>query len=690
MASMEEVQSTSQPTIDPQQFQQFSPNDVSTPFTGMIVSQHQDVSIPSDPSSHMHVQMPQLFQSELPPDSVMSMSMHMSLASLPPSTADISAMDVMPSQSSGSPGLIPDLSSQTILSPLTLVSMGSMASKAPTSCSHHPLKLRFGFSSGGSGPPTSVHDPGFQFLPPGFENPLHPAGDNSSDVPGGAHLMVLGDMLKNIARTANSGSEACSMGQSTDAREILGDGSGLSSAQSSPPAVSTVGPNASAVSVVAGMDVGQQLLLNGPSSSGSLDSSAMQDVSELSRKRCASSVAGDRVLKAMKLEPQDDASTLQIPSNPAIAPRSFTTELSSISVPSASVANSRPPSSGGMPSCLPMSLIPDASQQVTPPMHPTLHFSSQQLDHMQSMAPPSDFPSSTSANATSNVLSGSGFNPQIPAGAVWPDGRVTVQRHHQHSLSAGSMLAGMGMTLTGPAPYNAPVFNSPTRSTHAPQPPVPVSIAPAGLVRPSRSTSFSNLHANPFAFTPGAAGDIPPSVYEGFASRPSTSGLHSPRASSPEFDDEYDFGRDSDDDSGDYSPGQYYASAGGGGMGDGMEAKAAMDGAAGASSSNGVARGMGGGQRRMSRTSPSARRYIARERGAAGVQVRGGAHFLRVSPADVFQPKGEPIHQTLMAKKMQRLDESPDFRPFKFRIQAFTNAFLEEVRALTLRAEHHD
>jgi hypothetical protein len=35
-----------------------------------------------------------------------------------------------------------------------------------------------------------------------------------------------------------------------------------------------------------------------------------------------------------------------------------------------------------------------------------------------------------------------------------------------------------------------------------------------------------------------------------------------------------------------------------------------------------------------------------------------------------------------MAKKMQRLDESPDFRPFKFRIQAFTNAFLEEVRRL--------
>ena len=46
---------------------------------------------------------------------------------------------------------------------------------------------------------------------------------------------------------------------------------------------------------------------------------------------------------------------------------------------------------------------------------------------------------------------------------------------------------------------------------------------------------------------------------------------------------------------------------------------------------------------------------------------------------DATDSKGEPIHQTLMAKKMQRLDESPDFRPFKFRIQAFTNAFLEEV-----------
>lgn len=52
---------------------------------------------------------------------------------------------------------------------------------------------------------------------------------------------------------------------------------------------------------------------------------------------------------------------------------------------------------------------------------------------------------------------------------------------------------------------------------------------------------------------------------------------------------------------------------------------------------------------------------------------------LLISLVDATDTKGEPIHQTLMAKKMQRLDESPDFRPFKFRIQAFTNGFLEEV-----------
>ncbi|OBZ69763.1 hypothetical protein A0H81_10569 [Grifola frondosa] len=70
---------------------------------------------------------------------------------------------------------------------------------------------------------------------------------------------------------------------------------------------------------------------------------------------------------------------------------------------------------------------------------------------------------------------------------------------------------------------------------------------PRGAHTPSRSTSFSNLHTNPFAFC-GV-------LQVGSASCQSMSGLHNPRMSSPEFDDEYDFGRDLDDDSGEYSPG---------------------------------------------------------------------------------------------------------------------------------------
>jgi hypothetical protein len=56
-------------------------------------------------------------------------------------------------------------------------------------------------------------------------------------------------------------------------------------------------------------------------------------------------------------------------------------------------------------------------------------------------------------------------------------------------------------------------------------------------------------------------------------------------------------------------------------------------------------------------------------------------HYLNLicSNLDATDPKGEKIHQTLMAKKMQRLDGSTDFRPFKFRIQAFTNGFLREL-----------
>ncbi|KAF9520482.1 hypothetical protein BS47DRAFT_634566 [Hydnum rufescens UP504] len=60
------------------------------------------------------------------------------------------------------------------------------------------------------------------------------------------------------------------------------------------------------------------------------------------------------------------------------------------------------------------------------------------------------------------------------------------------------------------------------------------------------------------------------------------------------------------------------------------------------------------------------------------------AYLQRIcSNLEATDAKGEAIHQTLMPKKMAKMDESLDFRPFKFRIAAFTNGFMEEL------AQHH-
>ena len=52
------------------------------------------------------------------------------------------------------------------------------------------------------------------------------------------------------------------------------------------------------------------------------------------------------------------------------------------------------------------------------------------------------------------------------------------------------------------------------------------------------------------------------------------------------------------------------------------------------------------------------------------------------SDLEAVDRKGEKIHQPLMAKKMAKMDEERLFRPFKFRIQPFTNSFQDACRDL--------
>ncbi|KAI1795920.1 hypothetical protein LXA43DRAFT_1164107, partial [Ganoderma leucocontextum] len=578
-----------------------------------------------------------------------------------------------------------------------------------------------GFPSAGSGPPTTVHESGFQFPPPGFENPLQASNEPVQDVPGGAHLMVLGDMLKNIARTANSGSEACSMGQGGNATEIvsvlkknvllvaelvaamqlsdpsaagspslsLGPGYSLSLSVSSVPA-----PVAGAMNIEQQPAAQQQQTppsLNNLPSGGSMDPNTMSDSSDSSRKRCASSVAGNRVAKAMKLEPQDEAPPLQISSSTGVPPPmhpsthfSYTYPLSNAPPPLTSVADmsavppplssagtlssSRPPSSNGLPPPLPLGMPLDATQQLVSSMHGAIP-----VESIPSIPHSPDFVSPPSA--TSGVLtSPPGF---IPPGSVWSDNRIPMSCQSHCSLSAGSILTvdatvSNAVPVAGPStlPYN--MMYSPTRSTHLQQ--APMNTASATLGRASRSASMSHLHGNPFAQV--LDGVSHPTMYESTTqSRPSTSGRYSPRPESPDY--EYDDVRDSDDEGEQQSQ---YASSG---------QSLGVPHAKSESSPEGLVNGTThshAGQRRMSRTSPSNEGGSSGHGNEVPQEYRTDVEriffeFLNsiCSNLDATDSKGEPIHQTLMAKKMQRLDESPDFRPFKFRIQAFTNAFLEEL-----------
>ena len=717
---MQEIQPAPSVTVDPQQYQQFTSTDValSQSFVSLVPAPHPDPTLPPDSADHMHVTMSApLFQQQIDPAAALPMSMHIPMGSLPQPADPANAMDVLASAppQSGSPGIIPDLPTQSALygmdprlaslegvDPSHPLLSSPSATSASTSASHasspsltgvtpsfsagssslasaldhigttrsrsgsvaSPPNLTasgsdMGFPTGGSGPTTTQS--GFEFPPPGFENPLQTNGEAVQDVPGGAHLMVLGDMLKKcvwylafighslmrprivrpclcrIARTASSGSEACVMGQGGNATEIvsvlkknvllvaelvaamqLGDATaGGSPGQSlGPDSSSSLSASFIPAPVVGAQQSAPQQAHTPPSlnnlpSGGSMDPSTMSDSSE-SRKRCASSVAGDRVVKSMKLEPQDEAPPVQIPPSTGVPPSlvpathfSYTYPLSNGPPPLGSVADmsampppmsaastlssSRPPSSAGLPAPLSLGMTLDTNAQLVSSIHGSIPGESlPPMPHSPDFIPPP-------STASTTMPSPPGF---LPSGGVWPDGRVANPRQHRYSLSTGSVLTN-GATVTNVVPaagssYPAPVY-SPTRTTHLQQ--TPMNAASATLGRGSRSQSISHLHGNPFAHMPDT---VPhPTMYESTTqSRPSTSGRHSPQAESPEY--EYDDGgRDSDDEGEQNSPGNQYACSG-----QGLDEPHTKSESSAEGSGNGSARSHAG-QRRMSRTSPS-------------------------------------------------------------------------------------
>ncbi|KZT11338.1 uncharacterized protein LAESUDRAFT_747079 [Laetiporus sulphureus 93-53] len=763
MASPQELQ-TSAP-LDSQSFQQFQTNDGSPVFNPMIPPSHPGTSLPPNPSSHVHAAMPPVYQSEIDHGHALSVSMEMSLSMIPLQASDTSSMEIVsatPVDRTVSQTILPDFTShgsfgvdhrvngldgldgprQLASSPsattsstnvshtsspamsgmastysLTSSSLASAldsmaASRSRSGSSASPPNLLssasdLGFSSGNGATPASAHEAGFQYTLP-FDEPSS-AKENSPEQSGSSTLLVLSDMLKNIARTANSGSEACNMGSTTDAQQIV-----QALKQNVMAVVDLVAAmqlaDVSDASTLAGLDMAIPQHINGlstySSSTSTLDSNAMLDASDTSRKRCASSVAGDRMLKAMKLEPQDDAPSLQISSStgmhisdPAMASPAFSFASSMPSIPtsvqtisdmpsiSAPVqpagANSRPPSSAEMANHPPLGPIPGAEHQ-SHPLHTVVQYPS--LEHVHQVMQASAEFVPPAPPVSSSGLPSTTFNPSLPQN-MWGDNAVPVPvqlqaaHHHQHTLSSNPMLVRIpdaGVPIAGPSTLQfppQPVYGSPTRATHMAQPSIPVPLtssaihpAPHHSVRSSRSSSFAHAQGEPHPAL---------NSFDMLPSHPTLSGLHSSRASTPDYDDDMDTGHDSDEN-------DYYGDVlqSWNGVAGGSEIKPNGDAVSAAGPHNHV------GQRRMSHGSPSAEGGSTSSGHGNEVPQEYRAEVERIffeflnnicSNLDATDAKGEPIHQTLMAKKMQRLDESPDFRPFKFRIQAFTNAFLEEL-----------
>ncbi|KAH9934724.1 uncharacterized protein B0H18DRAFT_485663 [Fomitopsis serialis] len=754
MASQQELQSSANAArtaapLDPQSF--FQTNGSASAFPSMMSSSQVDSTVTATSVTHVNPQMTTLYQSDMDPTHAISLPHELSLGNLPSRSLDVSAMDVVSAASADAAaahGLLTNYSSQNTsftldhingldavdvarlasspsattvstnpshasspavngmapsfsTTPSSLVSAlnGVEARRSRTESSGSPPDLlssgsELGFSTTSSGPATSSLDPGFPYPP--YDAARH-AKEDSPEQGGSPHLFTLGTMLKNIARTASSASKACDMGSTTDAQQIVDElkRNVLLVAE----LVSQVKLADASVTVpaVPGLDVEQHQPLNTLSlfpPSTPLDPSAMYDTSDLSRKRGASSMDGDRAMKAMKLEPQDEpqpVSTAPVRRlststhtssgfafTPSTIPPPSMSSLGDISsIPpslSSNGSSSRPQSSAGIPPH-PLALASDPPNS-SHPLQAGVQYPT--MDNPQGLVGSStEYVSPATSSVPSTALPSTGFNPSLP-GSMWRDPQGSLTHHHQHSLSAGAVLVRIpesGMSAAGPSSLQfppPPAFHSPIRATmlsHQQSIPMPssssVSLISHPSVRSSRSSSFAHQQ-----------GEMPNLPYDILQARQAAA-LRS-RASSPALDDEMD-GQDSDDELGDLSYSQYHSPSAG------AEGADAVVGAEGPSASVQPPRG---GQRRMSRGSPSAEGGSTSSGHANEVPQEYRAEVERIffeflnmicSNLEATDAKGEPIHQTLMAKKMQRLDESPDFRPFKFRIQAFTNAFLEEL-----------
>lgn len=270
----------------------------------------------------------------------------------------------------------------------------------------------------------------------------------------------------------------------------------------------------------------------------------------MSRKRCASSMAGDRVIKAPKREPQEDTPLHIIPppvsNQPPFSSAVVPALTDSRSIPSYVPANSQmdsgtqPTRSAGQPPLAGFGLIPP--QQPATAMGFSMPVSS-------AASSSTDFISASPLSTT--VAHSSHFPPPPTVRSSWSDGAATLPHHgHQHSLSASSLNGAISfhsIPTTGSS-LGSHSFSPNGTFPSASSQPLPLTNSGTGISPPigrvSRSGSFTTSNVNPYAL--GISEITTTNVLDFLHStQPSTAqslGSHSPTSSHEGEHDESDMG----------------------------------------------------------------------------------------------------------------------------------------------------
>ncbi|KDR73502.1 hypothetical protein GALMADRAFT_227953 [Galerina marginata CBS 339.88] len=392
-------------------------------------------------------------------------------------------------------------------------------------------------------------------------------------------------------------------------------------------------------------------------------------VSDQSRKRCASELEEHRTVKALKREPQDDApltlNVTEVPIIPAAGVTFVPPQLPPVTYPVVQT---------------PLSVAPTPRPPSRPPTPPSAFAANNSFGTIKQQNPiTAAFTAFLPATSSSSVHSSLSLPMSGPAASLsfpplphssWSD-PVVPTRHH-HSLSAGSISGPLPvLTASSPSTHSNSVFPPSALPPPLAQPPtVPSNGAASTISQPlgrmSRSGSISGTNfRNSYSSYPYNEPYSDPAMAVWHTTKNSGSSSRSGQSNwymGPEPSRKsFSFSTNSAPHTTHNSPS------------DGEDEDEDSD-SDESTSGKTAAHHTSGDRHSTSTASDLPAEYL--------FDVdRIFFEFLNklCSNLEATDAKGEQIHQTLMAKKMQRLDESPDFRPFKFRIQAFTNAFMDEL-----------